>query len=746
MRPTSSPSRRGTARRLAGGTLATAVVLLAVSGLMGATAGRATATTTPTGTGGASPYTITLAQSSGLSDGQPVPYSVTSSDPAKDPVGWVDAELCEPKIDYSSYAVVRTRGNCGFSPGSSAYTSPNGDATQDYPGEPSGASSFPHDFVMGVGTATLYNTFTLDCDSTHPCDLVITVFDNQTQFNEELGGVVKAFPLTFLPTGAVDGCKGLATAAIQTVSSDRLTQAYEGWSKQACTEGGPGAGLAPTQDTFVDEGGTFGAVDDFSSGNADLAYAAGGYDLPGFTEKEGRPYVAVPIAINAVVVSSSGGQVVPAYTPKHTIPVTSTSPYTKLELTAGQAASLFGGGYLSTAEAKAVYKENPVLKPAPVLVPYSPPGTSTFIYPQAVAGTDATTVFASTYFTDLAKSDWNSGPNAPQGTPANVQRGIISAFATPGGKEPDFTSLSLYSHRTDLERSALPFLGQGPDPLWVLTDRATATELGFTSASLDSGTGTTYVAPTEATMDAAVADMTPQKDGTLVPDPAKAAASKTPAYPLTFIEYALAPTEPLVTASCKPRTGSEQLLIQWLKFLTGKGQSNMAAGLEPLTSSLQAQAAAAIAKIGTATATGKCAPPASTTTTTTTTVPGSSDGTFPSGSTPSDGAGGGTGATTSSGTGGGGSTSAKTSPTVHDVNKTGRTHKTSSTGPQQLASAKIPKLGGSRPTGWLVPSIALLLLGLLTGGMALRASGRSPIAAVAALGRRLGGRGPGGAS
>ena len=105
--------------------------------------------------------------------------------------------------------------------------------------------------------------------------------------------------------------------------------------------------------------------------------------------------------------------------------------------------------------------------------------------------------------------------------------------------------------------------------------------------------------------------MTKQADGTLLPNPASKANPD--AYPLSFVEYALAPTDPLVStvgaehlagpgravaATTTPRTASQALLTSWLIYATGAGQSNLPPGFAPLTADLQAQAAKAIAAIG----------------------------------------------------------------------------------------------------------------------------------------------------
>src|SRR5262249_58523513 len=136
---------------------------------------------------------------------------------------------------------------------------------------------------------------------------------------------------------------------------------------------------------------------------------------------------------------------------------------------------------------------------------------------------------------------------------------------------------------------------------------AWAASLKLFHMAMKGRTGGTFVAPTAETMGAAVASMKPNAQGVLQPviAPVTAAAglgvAATVAYPLTYVEYAFVPAEPLVDPStCLPRTTSQSLLTKWLQYLTGPGQQNLAAGLAPLPASLQQQAAAGIRQAGAA--------------------------------------------------------------------------------------------------------------------------------------------------
>jgi sortase A len=121
-----------------------------------------------------------------------------------------------------------------------------------------------------------------------------------------------------------------------------------------------------------------------------------------------------------------------------------------------------------------------------------------------------------------------------------------------------------------------------------------------------------YVAPTEDSMLAALSTMQPDENGMLQPDPnaggAVSAQAGAEPYPLTFVEYAMTPKEPLVdTTTCTLRSSSQTLLTNWLTYVLGDGQTHLPAGLVPLPADLQAQGQQSMATIGTAAVTGTCA-------------------------------------------------------------------------------------------------------------------------------------------
>jgi hypothetical protein len=100
-------------------------------------------------------------------------------------------------------------------------------------------------------------------------------------------------------------------------------------------------------------------------------------------------------------------------------------------------------------------------------------------------------------------------------------------------------------------------------------------------------------------MQAAAANMTAQPDGTVFPNPHGGPVSGVEPYPLTYVEYAIAPAQPLLNSDCTADTAAQTALNEWLTFLVGDGQKDLPAGMAPLPSSLTAEAQAAIAKVGT---------------------------------------------------------------------------------------------------------------------------------------------------
>ena len=82
-----------------------------------------------------------------------------------------------------------------------------------------------------------------------------------------------------------------------------------------------------------------------------------------------------------------------------------------------------------------------------------------------------------------------------------------------------------------------------------------------------------------ASLLAAAPSLQEQPDGTFLP----AVGAEGPgAYPLTFAEHAVAPTDALVDQACATRPGAQAQLAAWLGYLTGPGQAQLPEGLVAL--------------------------------------------------------------------------------------------------------------------------------------------------------------------
>ncbi len=207
-------------------------------------------------------------------------------------------------------------------------------------------------------------------------------------------------------------------------------------------------------------------------------------------------------------------------------------------------------------------------------------------------------------------------------------------------------------------------------------------------------------------MAAAVAHMQPDASGILRLDPAVTApAGQTQPYPMTYVEYAMVPAEPLVDATCTARTDSQALLTSWLGYLVSpEGQAELSPGMLPLTSDLQAQARAAIARVGASPITS-CTPPPPPNPTPTTAPSG-----YPGGG----------------GYGGSGGYTATDAGYSSSSSSAGDGNEQAAAADAELASSDtdIPGWGGIGAPSALAAVVALIGVALLLGATARVSSGR----------------------
>jgi hypothetical protein len=558
-------------------------------------------------------------------------------------------------------------------------------------------------------------------------------------------------PVTFQSSSAGLACNGPAAGQVASESPDRLGETVTQWGIDAC-QSGLGGGQSLTfnlgSGNSDDE-----ALCAFASDSVDLAYSGVGYGSSGSAfspsncqggSQPSRPYVAVPIALNAVVLAHSPNNV---QQPPFQSFGTGLSNFSQLRITDAQFAQLLsnggtvdvGAGGAQMADTgtwtsqlgQGILALNPGLANAYqdscsgcVIV-----GTGSGVGVAATSGTDATTYLATRYLDALEPSQLVSAPNHQAGA-SPAQLGTSTNFGAP----PPGYDVQTYTGRSILAHYMTPLSGSA---WWTVTDAATAAATwggqdDFALQTPDSLAATpaqaTYVAPTSSSMQAAVANMTTQADGTLLPNPQGGAVGGVEPYPLTFVEYAIAPTQPLLNADCTPNTAGQAALHQWLNFLVGAGQNDLPAGMAQLPSSLVTQAQTDIAKVGTATA--ACTPAAGSATGAT--AAGGSGSTAASGASSSGSPGSLASSFPSSSFLGSVTGSTGSASTAGNGKSTGAAASSSKAAPAP-AALSLSAFETVSPAGWALPLLAVLVLGLLLPGLVLLVSGRSLTEALGGL-------------
>jgi hypothetical protein len=159
---------------------------------------------------------------------------------------------------------------------------------------------------------------------------------------------------------------------------------------------------------------------------------------------------------------------------------------------------------------------------------------------------------------------------------SNVARSLVAN--QPSSSSP--TADELGRHAKDPQQ--LP----GQRSLIAIVDTANAAAFNFPLAALRNAAGTDVI-PTTASLTAGLAAMTTTSAGTLQPNPASADPA---AYPLTLVQYAMAPTSG--TAHAKAAQ-----IARFLSYaadqgqVTGGLQGGLPAGYLPLTATLRTQVA-----------------------------------------------------------------------------------------------------------------------------------------------------------
>jgi hypothetical protein len=550
----------------------------------------------------ASGIVVSATPTTGVLDGDAIAIRVTAGAGQRINFG-SRARICRdgPVYDTSDDLLPFGKGDCPNA-GLSSSATPGGAASLDP--LPDGSAAIG---TLRVGTGRVEwgpasdpTKFSLTCDTANPCRLVVDV---QTSTGRIIEGSAL---IEFSDSEALGACGGTAPGALSASGSDRFIDTWARWTRDQCKS----AGVKASSNAVLTGEGL--GLEAFATGQADLAYSATGPSVPGRAIEKPRRSVSVPVALNAVVIGMLGGYPSEAADWPSGVP----RPFSDVRVTAGEMAALFGQGFFgfSPQPGDATLSRNPQLASGvtglggPALAP---------------SGSDATTYFATRWFSTRAAGSWRTPAVPLDDIPSLTPRGITDELSAADPAFPVAIS-SQYSARASLKQKvgAASLTNAGAYPMtWVLTDLATAQQLGIPVASLENSRGE-FVAPTAASLVAATTTMDKSDDGTVVPGTAPDAAG---AYPLAFVEHMVVPAEPLLDADCAPRTDSQKLLADWVSYVTGPGQASLL-GLQPLTPELKTIATASAAKIGTAPVTGDCKPAEPKPTTPTTTPPATPPG------------------------------------------------------------------------------------------------------------------------
>ncbi len=538
------------------------------------------------------PWTVSVTPTKNVPDGGLLSINLRTTEDHR--IFQARAQLCRAGVGYANSST--SRPNEDFVPGgancpsipisSSADVGTVDGTTYDNAVTPEGET-----FTMYAGTGIVEwvsdldsSNQTLTCDYEHPCALVVEV--RGVNANGSTEWIPYVAELNFAADDPITGCGGPADGMVTTGGSERISAAWVDLTLAQCHLDGAQHGAA-TSASFAGEKD---AMEGFSSNSLDMAYSAVGYDTGlGFglgTEADPltkRPSIAVPTDLNAVVVAVGNGRF---GANEHKL------PYSNVRMTLDQVTHLFSAGVFEFSGdwLEGFYELNPQFRNTGLYVSTSP------IKVGVSSAADSQAYFFTNFLKTKRPELWKVPDTPSFGSERGMERGISSALplATPsfGGV------LDFFSGQPLLKKAIRALSTDAFGGVWVMTDLATATQLGMSVVSIENSNGN-FVAPTDESMGAAVTTMSTTDDGRLLPDPnATVAADAVQPYPLTYVEYAIAPTQKLIDSKCKARKTSQELMHAWLTFVTGDGQAQLPDGYGHLTDELRQVATSAIDKVG----------------------------------------------------------------------------------------------------------------------------------------------------
>ncbi|GHH29156.1 hypothetical protein [Amycolatopsis oliviviridis] len=573
--------------------------------------------------------------------------------------------------------------------------------------------------VVDPGTgAKTRRQFSFKCDEKNPCTFALRISapNSAGQFVSWADDAIKFTPAR--PDIGVQGCKGSGQNTLNASMPERLGRTAVTWNQALCapTEAEQPANIvSETEDAGLTA---------FDKGTSDLAITGSGGVLAGQAVRD-RQYV--PVGVNAAVVAAvgwsptdlddSGGRLNAKFT--------GGMRFTRDELAnmftkGGQDPAASGRGGIFRNDS-ALVGRNPALSAMDAGNELTTPiiragvlNSTSFFGVTGEGGPGTVPLTLSKVLSETAAAGWVFPSKGKDyfGELDGKSPGVISDLNAldPGRfsiNNVDAKTGQLAVRKTVNEAVAGSGAGcAGGCMNWVITDLATARAYGWAPVAIPDGKGN-FVRPTDESLALAANAMKVGEDGTLQ----VGTATKDGAYPLTFVEYMVAPVNPLIDATCKPMPEKQAQLRKFVNFAAGYGQGQGASGMPRLTPGLAATAIERAAKIGTGTAKEACQereeaknpPPA-----------------------------GGTGATpvansSLTGPAGGPGSTAGTSGTAAAM---GPAPAATST-PESVLAAKnlaesitIPKFAGAGVLGALIPLVALVILATLPSATAYVAAGR----------------------
>ena len=325
-------------------------------------------------------------------------------------------------------------------------TDPNiaGTAGGDYPTVSGQALA---EVGQGGGQPAPFSGISVDCLPSVPCTFAVAIWTENVLTPGQPNVYFVGVPVTFLDSSAGLLCNGPAPGQIASASPDRLSEPLTELGIDACKSGAGGGDVLTLNlgAGYSDDE----ALCAFASDSVDLAYSAVGYGGSGSDfspakcqggAEPARPYVAIPIALNAVVLAHSANEVQSAPYRAFGTALTGYSP--QLEATLGQFAQLLSnGGFVDVSGSGQMTSDsgswssqlgqgllalNPELSSGardacsgcPIL------GTGPGQGMAATSGTDATTYLATSFLNALVPAQLASAPDC---SPRSGLHGLASS-------------------------------------------------------------------------------------------------------------------------------------------------------------------------------------------------------------------------------------------------------------------------------------------------------------------------------